>query len=79
VADDDNVIPLRTVEPEWAAMVRLMERLGVPVTRENYLAVVYAGAPHEEDDLPPFLREDPPPSGFPRLTKEQYDDWERTR
>ena len=60
---DDNVIPLFQHEPDWVSMIRYLEKAGVPVTRENYLRLIYFGNPPEwsaeaEDDLPPFLRDD---------------------
>jgi hypothetical protein len=43
--------------------VRLLKKLGIPVTRENYLHLAYAGTPPEpwtaehEASLPPALRQ----------------------
>ena len=61
MAGDDNVVPL--FEPGWAATVRLMERLKIPVTRQSDLELAYAGElpewhPEPEEQLPPFLRDD---------------------
>jgi hypothetical protein len=79
MADDNNVIPLFTIEPDWAPMIRLMEHDHIPITRENYLAVVYMGSPHDENDLPPFLREDAPKPkrGFLHLSPEKWAETEK--
>ena len=79
-----EVIPLFTVEPDWAPLVRLMERQGIPVTRENCIQMLWCGEPPEEwtgeheDQLPPWLRGgDPPTPGRPRgylgLTPEEFE------
>lgn len=46
----------------WDAVVDLMKDSQIPLTRENYLKVAYAGhlpewTPEAEEDLPPSIRD----------------------
>jgi hypothetical protein len=89
MADNDNVVPLFRRDPDWLATAHMLEDCNIPITRENYLAVAYAGEPPEwcaeiDDDLPPFLRDDSrtfkpkPRHGFYSLTPEEWAEMEKT-
>jgi hypothetical protein len=68
--NSDNLILLFQHEPGWMTVVRFLEDNHIPLTREHFLKVAYAGDPPEwsaevEDDLPPSIRDDTRTFGHP--------------
>lgn len=53
---------LKGLDPVTASVIRVMQRAGIPITRENYIAYNWPEIPNPwpaelEAELPPFLQD----------------------